>query len=362
MLLYITISFLLFWGMFWGCQSYKNDNPSANSTCAPKNEFISIERMFFFLFLLLFTFLTAMRSANIGNDTQNYVTTYRYICKYGLNSEVPFEIGYQLFCVLVSKISTDPHVFLIITALFCYGMVGVYSLLYSSNLYITICLIFCFCFSPFTNILRQDMAMVICLFAYQALKRDRTFLFCFIVLLAMQFHGTAICMYALLLKRFFPQKFTTVLIISSVLILLSCLGMVSDVFIGMTKYDSYFLGDRVGSGWLGTALGVFKALFIYFIIANDGIDRLKNNDKTLYGIFFLLVAFSALGFQMNMFNRCALYFSIISITEIPNTLKVINGNKAYYGVISFCLISLVNFIIVLIFRPEWNSLTPYRMW
>jgi hypothetical protein len=67
------------------------------------------------LFLVIcFWSLTAFRSINIGNDTSGYVRIFKEIVIYGLGANSRIEIGYRYLCLLFSKISADPHIFLII--------------------------------------------------------------------------------------------------------------------------------------------------------------------------------------------------------------------------------------------------------
>jgi hypothetical protein len=265
-----------------------------------------------------------MRSVNIGNDTETYVKFFNYFCKYGAAHNFFSERGYVLFCLCVARFTADPHHFLIITSLLFYGLIALYSFRNSSNLYITICLIFCFCFAPLTNILRQDFAMVICLFAYQALTKNKKVIFALLVLLASQFHMTALCMFSLPIFKYLPSKKTNVLLTGLILILVSCLGNMSSLFAQVfTMYESYFEGNRVGTGWLGTSFGVIRAYLIYFIVADEMKIFFKKN-SILYSNFWALIIFSSLGFQMNLFNRCALFFFIhynYGITQFDNDCK-----------------------------------------
>lgn len=362
MTLYFPIAVFLFMGVLLGSLRYKTDDCKTYQLYKPKEGFVTAERLYFIFFLLLFAFLAAMRSADVGNDTKPYINFFNYICRYGVDNDFYFEKGFQLFCLCVSKISSDPHYFLMISSIFCYGLLGIYSVLYSSNLYITICLIFCFCFSPMVNILRQDIAMVICLFAYQAFKRNNVVVFSTLVLLAMQFHTTALCMFSLLIIKFMPLRFSRVMILSTIFILVSCLTNMSGMFANLfSMYDSYFEGDRVGSGWLGTSVGLFKAVFMYYIVSNN-ISVDSKMDRVMYSSFWALIIFSALGFQMNLFNRCGLYFLFITVAELPNAIILVKGNKNFYSILFFCAAMLVYFFLCLILRPEWNALVPYKMW
>lgn len=361
MALYLIIAFFLIAFSILGCFRYKTEGHLNIRLCHSNRSFLSFERLVFVLFLMLFAFLTAMRAREIGNDTQTYVYCFEQVCKHGLNAGLYFENGYNLFVYGISRLTNNPHIFLIITSMFCYGMLGLYTLRYSSNLYISACLIFCFCFSPFTNVIRQDIAMVICLFAYQLVKSNRIVFFVVLVIVAAQFHTTAYCLFFLLLKNFLPTKNSLILIISFFLILLSCAGNMSDLLVGVfSKYDAYFDSNRVGSGWLGTAFSVLRAYFMVYIVqtAMNGIKKNRSANAVFLGVLF----FSALGFQMNLINRCALYFLMLSVVELPNALSVVQGNRSFYNILFFCVSMIIYFLAVLMIRPEWNCLIPYRMW
>ena len=118
--------------------------------------------------MLVYLFiLTGFRSESVGNDTHVYLDLFKYTYSKGINKDIFLEMGYQYYCLAIGKIFRgDGHAFLIVSALLCYAGLSIQLFKHSKNYYLSTCLAFLFCFSLYTNIIRQALAMTIGLFAY----------------------------------------------------------------------------------------------------------------------------------------------------------------------------------------------------
>ena len=87
-----------------------------NAVCSEANDEYSsvLVSVAFFISMCFLCIITGARSINIGNDTSNYVEYFLHISEFGVNKKFQIELGYQYFCLLISKISDNPHVFLAI--------------------------------------------------------------------------------------------------------------------------------------------------------------------------------------------------------------------------------------------------------
>ena len=312
-------------------------------------------------FLLAFLwFLTAFRATEIGNDTENYLDYFVRIRQTGVSNDYRIEYGFQVLCAVVGLFTDNQQIFLIVCATFCYLGVGVYIFKYSANVLFSTILVFCFCYSDFTNILRQDIAMVICLYAYQAIKNHKNILGLFLILLASTFHKSALVTVILFLHRFYKFDLKLFVICIAFLIFICISGIAEKVILFLaSRYKGYFNSQYARTGWSAVAISVIKGVaFLSFI--NTAYFKNKKQDSIVFLCLSAYTVLSSLGFTVNLFTRAAGYFILPMLSEIPNACYCgrIKRKKLWLCLICFALLSY--FIIVLILRPEWNHLYPYR--
>lgn len=152
-------------------------------------------------FMFIFLLLVALRGVEVGNDTGRYQQLYnRYSAQRfsELLSAGGFEVGYKLLNWLVGNTAGHYQVLLAVTAVIC-----VYPLWYfykreTENQLLTIALFLTV--APYTMYLtgiRQAIAMSMGVPAWYAAKNKKLPLFVAIVVLAMQFHTSALFMFAI---------------------------------------------------------------------------------------------------------------------------------------------------------------------
>ena len=309
--------------------------------------------------LFLLWFLTAFRSADIGNDTQTYIDLFYRIQRDGISDSLRLEHGYQALCVVIGWFTDDAQWLLIICATICYGGLGIYIFKYSKNELISIAIAFCICFSIFTSMLRQNIAMVICLFAYQLIKNRKNIVALLLIILACTFHKSAAIMVLIVFHKFLRLKLPVVVILSIILALLGMSGLVNGlVEMFAVEYSHYFNGKYAHSGWLAVSVDVFRALVFYLFVYKVYGNNRKENSVVLAN-FALVLLICCLGYTVNLFTRAAEYFMLPAIVEIPNAFatKKIKDGKLWLAVT--VIIMLLYFIVTLVLRPEWNNLYPY---
>ncbi|MBE6533646.1 MAG: EpsG family protein [Ruminococcaceae bacterium] len=315
----------------------------------------------FFLALALLCFLTGARALNIGNDTENYAFFFNKISRVGVTDSLTIEKGYQWFCLIVSKFVDTAHGFFMVVAIITYALVGRIIYKYSQNIGFSVVLLFTMFFSAYTNTIRQGIAMAIVLAAYFLLKNGKWKRALLLVILAFFFHNTAIVGLALFLYKLVPKKFFPVLSISCIFVLLGISGvMVGILKVFLVSYSGYLESARVGTGWLGIAFSFVRA-FVFLIIANKAYKG-KKEERLPLAVFSCLLITTSLGFTVNIFDRIASYFLLITVVELPNALNLskIKHKNFLMFVISAVLIAF--FFVILIFRPEWNRISPYELW
>lgn len=319
--------------------------------------------LFVVLFLILLWVLTAFRAPEIGNDTLNYISFYHTIGETGLYGDLELEIGYKIYCLVLYRLGLNAHHFLIVTATICWLGVGIYILKYSKNILFSLCLAFCFCFSNFTNILRQDIAMVITLYVYVLFKQKKYVRSLLLLVLAGLFHSSAFCFILIYFYKWVPKKSTTVFILSLIIIFASVTGILTTLLAELLPvYYNYFFGAYSGTGYLAVTVSLLRNGVFYIILyyATKGLkDR---QSKITYANGFWALLFICFGFTVNLFSRITFYFLFPMIGDIPNSLYSKRFKSRDIVIVIIGLILLAYFIVSIIIRPEWNNLYPYKFW
>lgn len=364
MLLYVGMTFWVFILLIIGIRPDSKEvaenwpYPPKSYVARSNKRIISAMTTLTFLF---FWFLTAFRSAQIGNDTNTYLY-YFDLFSQGVDVSTRFEIGYQYLNFIIGKITTDHHSFIIIIASLMYFGVVWYIYRFSKNIPLSLCLFYCYFFSIFMSIFRQGIAMIIVMYGYHYLKQEKKHLAFVLFLLAITFHSTAIVCFLLFFSTnlCFKKRF-----VLGGVIVCSLLGGGNVIFSIVERlfpmYIHYFSSRYASSGWLAVTYSVITYLIWYFLIVKS-LNENEKKDRLVALNFALMVLFSALGYTVNLSTRISQYFLLISLIEIPNILY--RGHIKHYRLCLFilCTILLINFIVVLIYRPEWNYLYPYEFW
>lgn len=313
---------------------------------------------FYLLALILFS-LAAFRASDVGNDTASYLRTFRSIVEAGGFTGSRTELGYQAFNVLVSKISSKPQAIIIATSLFIYGLATACFQKHSINPWIVLTLFFATTYSGSVNTIRQTMAGVLLLYAYQADKNNKTGRAILITIAAGLLHTVGFAFLLYILVRRIPFRVSVAAAALAILLFLSFTG---DFFLALLirllpKYVQYLEGDRVGSGWVGITfqLGVRMIAILIYYIGTDRDERASSTQWLLFGS----VACTVCGYAMNLFTRPADLFELIAIMPICNEILTSRRKCASVLLLALCTLYLGVFLFIAWYRPNWTGMYPY---
>lgn len=325
----------------------------------------TLEKLTVFLLLFLMWFLTAFRGETVGNDTAVYLGWFMQIGNGTVRvfGDVYLEKGFLAYLYIIAHvIGTYPQIVLIVSSAVCYVLIGHYIFAYSKNYYLSLCLVFCFLFSVFTNEMRQGLAAVIGVYGYVLLKKKKYAQSTGVLLLACAFHVSALAIFVLYLHKFFPQNLKKIYTWNTVLCVLS-LGLVFNrILLSLfPRFSVYFSSERVGNGRLALFTEIaFSYLLLYF--AHKAYKRDKRAHSLELAVFELYSFFFILALNMSLISRVTYFFSAILTAEIPNMIRQSGIRKK--SMVSMLLSGLLLgwFLVVLLFRQSWNHLIPYEFW
>lgn len=335
---------------------------------------IKKRKIIFILFSgILLCWISMFRTESIGIDTMQYYNAFKTIAWLNPSqfSLLRYEYGFIYLCKTLSLISLNPQILIITTSLFI--NISILRFIYKNSDNIFLSVIFYILlnfFFAYMNIMRQALAISILLWGYEYLKRYKIFSYIIFVIIAMQFHSSAILTLVLIFfkKIKFNRKYLSVVFIFS----LVAFFYGRQLFLFISSFSPR-LYEYVGSEYdvvnyfgalLNSLLFFFLFIFGVIIIKNENkevfIDK-KNKDNILVGIMGLTCVLSILIMKVSIFNRFIPYFSIFVIIWLSNCLEKIRNYRNKIILTSIILVILfIYWIIIMIFRPEWYGVTPYK--
>lgn len=336
------------------------------------------ERLFVIVTFVLFFILLGFRSFSFGNDTKTYVAFFEQvltstdnILKYGY-----FENGYVILNILLTKITTNPRVLIVLLSLLnCLVMARVI-LKESHDKYLSVIMYIGLMFLyDSTTMLRQFLALTIVVAAYKYVKERKIIKFALLILLASQFHTSSLICFIIypLYKLKLDKKIVIGVLVLSILCTIN-IGTLINLASTVFKYHFGYT-TRIGNIHISNIIYtlmyfVIFAISYYFInirIPKNKMISRKNkkeyNDNNFYcNMFLVATCINCLGIGFDILSRIALYFNFFAILGLPNILKI-NLNKKYYFysklAIIFCVI--VYSSVILIGRPQWYDLDNYTL-
>lgn len=206
------------------------------------------------------------------------------------------------------------------------------------------------------NILKQQIAMVFLLFAYDALLEKKNVKYVCLCLFACLFHVTAIfptLLFPLVIKIKMDKRaiyiFVGICLAITASLPVTMRFFANASFLGYTKYFENFATYSQASVGKTYAIGSFIAYMIIFICAYKFKDLLFKNDYISYSYLALLSAgliINALAFNFWLLIRVSLYFYQFVIFLVPNIISQVNPSRRQLRYIKVALIVFAAFYVL----------------
>lgn len=341
-----------------------------------KNKKNLISYFLYFGLCFLLIFFAAFRNSSVGSDTKQFVLVFEGISQNdwsyfktisGFNGRI--EPGFYLLCKLLSYLSNDYVILLLVTSLFSLAVIFYFIKTNSSDIFLSILLFIGLQFyAYYLTAMRQILALSIIILGMQLfLKKNRNILFIVSVIIAYFFHRSAIVgilflfFYKFTLNKFWVGLFLVVSMLAFVLG-----DRTTNFLASIFGYEQYISSDYDVSNYnaaiIKTVLyGLFILIIIYTFLHKNDAYFFKNNRICNFASFMLLFSFclQVLAINSIILERVIPYFSIIGIILIPNFIDNINDKERIMIKFSIALICIFYCIIVLNYRPEWTKVVPY---
>lgn len=328
------------------------------------------KKLFVISSFCILAFIAAIRNVSVGTDTKQFCEIYSDIAENswsyfytvsGFNGRM--EPGFYLLCKLLSYITKNHQILIATTSLFSIGTFCYYIYKESKNAYLSMIIFIGFQhYAMYLTAMRQVLAISILIIGYEIfLKKEKNLPYILMVIIAMQFHISAFIglIYLFLRKVNFSIKAMLILISAtfvSSLILPKLLIFITK-YIGFSEYiDSIFFVSNYSAAVIQLAV-----YLLFFSIALFYKHFTDYDDKFLICLLLLNVVFQIFGIQIVIIERVILYFSILSLSLLPNCLEY---EEEFYSKkclqIGIVVLSVAYCFVVLYFRPEWTYIVPYK--
>ena len=323
-----------------------------------------------FLCLLLLFCMSAFKASTVGNDTPEYLRLFE-MGEDALMAGTRYELGYLCFSQAVWKIFKNPQALFIIYSLIFYISLGRFFFRYSAMPWLSIMLFFSYTLFGFSmSALRQCIAIAILFIGFDFALKGKYILFVATIIVASLFHSSAI-FFALcpLILKLKPSRRTICLFVGLSLVISLLFGNILEAVFDLFPYYGhyqegvYFEGGVRFASILQLLLAILFLYIGYSSYTNIPAENISSQKKFLGQLVVMqmvVVSLSILCLKVNIIDRIVLYYSNFTLLLIPNALSFMPYNKRkFWGILVLGIVFMYT-LMILMLRPEWNSVFPYK--
>lgn len=324
---------------------------------------------YYLIIFIIWFFILGLRNMSIGStdvllyckqfdNSKNYSFSQYLASRNGIE-----EVGYTIFVWVLSHLFPSSQWLIILctilssVALFNFVNKNSCNVVLSLAAYVTFLLIF--------NIqgLRQCLAMSICLFSFEYVKKRKLIPFLLTVLLAFLFHRTAIVftvVYFVYGLKFSKINLLTFFIVSLIAVLLSTklLEIANNVFV-LVGIDRVYTGinDSNSGGYISLLIHLVIIMFSIFSIHN--FEDCQENTAFLYLSIINLVCFSVRFFGAEIAERLSFYFCYFEFLLISSSLASYKNKE---GILIKSLVFVLLLILFVYKIYNVDGIYPFKFY
>lgn len=223
------------------------------------------------------------------------------------------------------------------------------------------------------NILKQSVAMLIMICAYEFLAKNKKVKFVLLTLLAATFHTTAIIaailmVFSRIIKPSYKNLWICVLVGIVSIFLYNVMGNILGYISILARYQKYFINTSTFSSMLKETIGVAGYAIIYTLITIVVLtkkEKIKEDNPEVYKrIPLLMLGVTTSIFAINNWtiNRIALYLYQFVIVILPTLFSLkytIKGKKIYIFMILLILVTSCSFLTIFAAENEYYQYKTY---
>lgn len=323
----------------------------------PTKKKASQQSKHFILALMPLALLMAFKSKYVGADTINYnnmfITMLEGTFDYYVSNE-RIEIGYKLFLKIISSISHNSQIqHVVYASVFVFSFGHFIKKNAKSSARFVVLFMGMNLFSFYLTGIRQSLAMMICLFAYECIKEKKPIKFILIVCLATLFHKSAMFfLFAYPIARMKVTKKKIPLYVAMFLFVVVGNKFLFD-FAGDFFYLKYGI-EETGNGYISVIIMAIITVLSFLKIK----PLLSQNPNNMY-----LINLNAIHMAMwvlRLFSRTAerpsMFYTVFTILLVEQLILTIENPKDRFLINAATVCFFGAFFI---YRINGSGLVPY---
>lgn len=332
------------------------------------------------VFAMLFI-VSGFRAFSVGADTKEYVKVFYNIGNLQL-MKGRYEIGFLRYVELLHKISTNPGILLMVSSAICVGTACVFTYEFSKNPIISMMLyILLGAYFSQMNVMRQAIALSFIEVSFMVLLKNseggvQRVISALLILLAATFHTVAIVgviPWVLVVRSNSEQEEYNYLTAGKMLKNTTWIAGIAFVAYSiimavvtklLPQYAHYFRGEWSDANYNASLFATLIQLSFAVVGAIVfGDMKLNKNQRFAAIMLSLAIIFDVLSMRMEIWGRIAGMFGIYTyLLWVPEfTSEICSAKNRVILNIAIVLFSAAYMLIVLMFRPEWTLVVPYKL-
>lgn len=331
------------------------------------------------VFVMMIT-VSGFRAFSIGADTKVYVNVFHNIRNINL-MKGRFEIGFLKYVEILHHLSENAGILLIVSSAICIGAACIFTYKFSKNPMISMMLYILLgeYFSQM-NVMRQAIALSLMEVSFMVLLKNngggvQRAISALLILLAATFHTVAIVGVIpwILVVRSNSEKeeynsFTARKMLKNTIWIAGIAFVAYSVIMAVTikllpQYAGYFRGEWSDANYNASLFNTLIQLSFAVVGAIVFREKKLNKNQRFAAIMLsLTIIFDVLSMRMEIWGRIAGMFGIYTyLLWVPEVTSEIHSakNRVILNT-AIVLFSAAYMLIVLVFRPEWTLVVPYK--
>lgn len=280
--------------------------------------------------ILLPTLLAAFRDLSIGTDLRVYgINVFKQCIEAQHFSDLEYlydwyglETGYRLLNYVISRLTSQLWILLFVIYSIILGLVVSSFVFIKENInpkfsvaFAMLCFYLLF-YNESLNLIRQSMALAISLYSYRFVLQNKKIKFIICVVIAMQFHMTAILVASLFVLYHFIVKNQNIQFVKVGFIICVVGVFLVPRFLRLFMSINYFYGKYASrynfTGSMSIALTqlIIRVPFIFLLLYQANKKTEKQHDYLFYSLILMLdLVFAGMRSAVATLYRISLYFS-----------------------------------------------------
>lgn len=275
--------------------------------------------IFLIISYLQLTLILGLRAQSVGIDTESYIAYFKLV---SLGISGWMEPGITGISKVILLLGGNQQLLLLICAIVTVAGFYYFIINTSDDIYLSVLILYSLNFYFFFfNGIRQSIAMAITSVAIVKINREQYYRAILWVILGMLFHTTAsivfVCIAIKKLKIKYKKNYVYILGILGIILVIAGRDIVNILSKLYTKYAAYMDSSF---GQQGNIINPILFMCIY-VFCSYYYKRIKNKENELLIIMLALgVILYFLSIKVQIVNRLAYFFTISSISLIPNVI------------------------------------------